>query len=283
MGMHLDLPGPRTLSLDRPVIVGVLNLTPDSFSDGGRYADTDAAAPAARAMLDDGADVIDIGGESTRPGAARIDADEQCRRILPTVEAVVERWGAIVSVDTTLAAVAQAALDAGAAMVNDVSAGRDDPAMLPLIARRGVPVVLMHMRGRPATMQHNPEYDDVVAEVHDLLMQRAAAAVAAGVEAHQIVIDPGIGFGKTTEHNLQLLAALDRLVASGHPVLLGTSRKRFLGELVGETDATRRDLATAATTAAGVLAGVRLFRVHDVKPNRHAADVTFAIASHRNP
>ncbi len=269
------------LQTDRPLVVGVLNVTPDSFSDGGRYPDVDAAVAQARRMIDQGADIIDVGGESTRPGAPRIGSDEQRQRVLPVVERVAHNHG-LVSIDTTRADVAAAALDAGAAIVNDVSAGRDDEAMFPLVAERGVPIVLMHMQGDPQTMQQAPAYDDVVGEVRAFLADRAFAAEAHGVARHDIVIDPGIGFGKTVEHNLALLAGLDRFVATGYPVLLGASRKSFMGKLLNLPDPADRVEATVATTAIAVMAGVRLLRVHDVKPNRHAADVTAAMLRHRS-
>ncbi len=270
------------LQSDRPLIMGVLNVTPDSFSDGGRHDDDEAALTRARTMLTQGADIIDVGGESTRPGAQRIDADQQRQRVIPVIEQLTQSTPPVViSIDTTLAPVARAALDAGAQMVNDVSAGCEDDAMLPLIAERRCHVTLMHMRGSPATMQNDPTYNDVVAEVLEFLLARADAARAAGVDRDKILIDPGIGFGKTTDHNLQLLADLGRFVATGYPVLLGASRKRFLGELTGVTEPVDRVHATAATTAWAVSRGVRAVRVHDIQPNRHAADVTAAIVGHR--
>jgi dihydropteroate synthase len=267
------------LQSDRPIIMGILNVTSDSFSDGGRYLDTGAAVDHAVRMAEEGADIIDVGGESTRPGAERVAAAGQKERVLPVVERLREALPANVgiSIDTTLAAVAGAALDAGAAVINDVSAGRDDEAMLRLAAARKAAVVLMHMQGTPATMQDNPRYGDVVEDIRAFLLERARAAEAAGLEKDCIILDPGIGFGKTREHNLALLANLDRFVDTGYAVMLGTSRKRFMGaicrieaydELIG---------ATCATTALGVMTGVRLFRVHDVKPNRQAADVAWAI------
>ncbi len=265
--------------------MGVLNTTPDSFSDGGAYLDPAAATVRAAAMLDQGADIIDIGGESTRPGAARITADEQIARTQPVVAAVrrlidERNLHAAISIDTTLAPVAQAALDAGADIINDISAGRDDPAIFSLAARKGVPIILMHMLGEPATMQQNPTYADVLAEVRDFLLQRAQTAQEAGIPESQIVLDPGIGFGKTLEHNLTLLANLHTLVDTGYPILLGASRKRFLrtiGQLGDTPDPRALAVATSATTVVGVQAGVRLFRVHDVAENRLAAQVAYAI------
>lgn len=271
---HLTLPGARgTLPLDPPVIMGILNVTPDSFSDGGQWLDTAAAVAHGRAMARDGAAIIDLGGESTRPGATAVSAEEQLRRVLPVIR---ELSDLVLSIDTRSATVAQAALDAGASLINDVSAG-SDPRMFALAAERGVPLVLMHMRGTPETMQQQPVYDHVVEDVLSYLLERSLAAMAAGVKREQIVLDPGIGFGKTAEHNWTLLAHLDRLTATGFPVLLGVSRKRFLGLLHRHADGTPmrgEELApaTAAITALGVAAGARMFRVHDVAINRIAAD-----------
>lgn len=287
--LHLS-PG-RVLQLDRPRIMGILNVTPDSFSDGGAHATHEAAVGHGLQLAAEGAAVIDVGGESTRPGSQRVDAAEQIRRTASVIAALRNRFDAspkhapvAISIDTTLSAVAAAALDAGADFINDVSGGCDDPAMFDLAARRGCAFVVMHMQGAPATMQQAPAYGDVVAEVLDFLRRRAAAAEAAGIARSQVVIDPGIGFGKTREHNLRLLAALDQFVVTGYPVLLGCSRKRFMGSLcvdeAGELPPPRDLLgATCATTALGVAAGVRLFRVHDVKANRQAAEVAWAIGA----
>lgn len=275
--------------------MGVLNLTPDSFSDGGVYADDDAAVRRAMQMVNQGAAMIDVGGESTRPGAARVSAQQQIARtagVIARIRKQLDRAGhrsIVISIDTTLSPVAQAALDAGAGMINDVSAGRDDGRVLTLAAQAGVPVVLMHMRGDPADMQDQPEYQDVVGEVHAFLQQRVDAAQQAGVEPGRIIIDPGIGFGKTLEHNLQLLAHLDQFVSTGYPVLLGTSRKRFMRTVCGagagdrghESHAPGQSgswaAGTCATTTIGVGAGVAIFRVHDVLENRQGADVAWAI------
>ncbi len=280
IGMELSWPGGGGLALDRPRIVGVLNVTPDSFSDGGRFAAVDEAVTAGVAMARAGADVIDIGGESTRPGAQRVSATQQIDRVVGVIAALARQLPQVpISIDTTRVEVAAAALDAGATMLNDISAGRESgDAMLALAAERGAPIVLMHMRGEPGTMQAQPRYDDVVGEVHGFLQERAAAAEGAGVPRSQIVLDPGIGFGKTVAHNLSLLASLDRLVGLGYPVLLGASRKRFIAEVSPHaTDAMLRLGGTAATTALGVAAGVHLFRVHDVAANRQAADVAWAV------
>ncbi len=264
---------------ERPLIMGILNVTADSFSDGGRFLDPDTAVRHALDMASAGADIIDVGGESTRPGAERIPAEEQLQRVSPVISALRQSLpeGVVISIDTTRSEVAREALDRGAGMINDVSAGRDDDTLMQLAADREVPLVLMHMQGTPATMQDDPRYDDVVTEVKDFLRQRAQAAEKAGLRPENIVLDPGIGFGKTRDHNLQLLAGLHDIVDCGYPVLLGTSRKRFMGAVCRVQDYSELVGATCATTALGVMAGVRIFRVHDVPPNRQAADVAFAI------
>lgn len=268
-----------SLALDRPLIMGILNVTPDSFSDGGLYDDVEQAVRRGVFMAGEGADVIDVGGESTRPGAEPVQAAVQIARVVPVIERlrVLLPERVAISIDTTQAEVARSALAAGADLINDVSAGRDDPAMLSLAAADGVPIVLMHMQGSPKTMQERPHYDDVVGEVLEFLLERAEAAGRAGVPRESILFDPGIGFGKRRDDNLKLMAHLDRFVAMGYPVLLGTSRKRFMGAVCGETEPAALVPATVATTALGVSAGVRLFRVHDVKENRQAADVAAAI------
>ncbi len=262
-----------------PRIMGILNVTPDSFSDGGAYPSTDRALARALEMVDEGATLIDIGGESTRPGSDRVDAAEQKRRILDVVEQVGQAVpeDVVVSVDTTLSDVACAALDAGAGMVNDISAGRDDPDMFALVAERGVPYCLMHMQGTPKTMQDDPRYADAVGEVRGFLEERAEAAQQAGAKPGQIIVDPGIGFGKRTTDNLQLIAQLKTIVELGYPVLLGTSRKRFMGEISGASDPGQRVPATVVTTGWGLCAGARIFRVHDVWQNRQALDLTQAL------
>lgn len=261
--------------------MGILNLTPDSFSDGGRYTDVERAIEHARQMVAEGAAIIDVGGESTRPGSQRVSAEEQLSRILDIIRALRSDLPAniAISVDTTRVPVAEAAIRAGASMLNDISAGRDDPRMFALAAETGVPIAIMHMQGEPATMQDNPTYTDVVAEVRDFLLERVAAAEAAGVAREQLVIDPGIGFGKTRNHNLQLLAALPEFVHTGYPVLLGTSRKRFMGAICRETDTEQLIGATCTTTVIGAQAGISIFRIHDVRPNRQAIEVTHAIAN----
>jgi len=268
-----------TMPSERPRIMGILNVTPDSFSDGGLHAETDAAITHGLRLWREGADILDIGGESTRPGSLAVPPEEQLRRVLPVIRGLRERLpGEIaLSIDTTSAVVARAALDAGAEWINDTSAGLDDPDMLELAAERSAPMVLMHRQGQPRTMQHKPSYLDVVAEVRDHLGERAEAARAAGLAPEHIWLDPGIGFGKTKEHNLSLLAALGELVALGYPVLLGASRKRFLGIICGLETPSALAPATCATTTLGVMAGARVFRVHDVAANRQALEVAWAI------
>ena len=271
--------------------MGILNVTPDSFSDGGNWVDPDKALMHALDMADQGAQIIDIGGESTRPGSQPVAAAEQLRRVLPVIEriagALASRHGDVaISIDTTSSAVGRSALDAGASMLNDISAGRDDPAMFALAAQSGAPLVVMHMQGTPGTMRQAPKYNDVVAEVKQFLCQRADEAIASGVAPNQIIVDPGIGFGKTRRDNLALLAHLHSIVACGFPVMLGTSRKRFMGDICKAADGSApmpHELieATCATTTLGVAAGVAIFRVHDVRANRNAADVAHAIANAR--
>ena len=262
-----------------PLIMGILNLTPDSFSDGGRYLAPEQALAHGLRMAEEGADIIDVGGESTRPGAERVPAAEQCRRVLEVIRALRAQLpdGVRISIDTSLGEVATAAVRAGADMLNDVSAGRDDPGIFALAANRGLPLVLMHMRGTPRTMQEAPRYDDVVEEVRQFLLGRVRAAVAAGVPEEQLVLDPGIGFGKTVEHNLALLRGLRRLTTLGCPLLLGASRKRFMQAACGTVAGAELVGATCATTALGVWQDVRIFRVHDVRANRQAAALSWRL------
>jgi dihydropteroate synthase len=247
-----------------PLVMGVLNVTPDSFSDGGQFFDFDAAVGHAEEMAADGADLIDIGGESTRPGAEPVPAEEQIHRVVPVLEKLRDRLATALSIDTTSAEVAQAALDAGAAIVNDISAGRDDPNLLSLVARRRVPVILMHMLGRPKTMQQSPVYQDVVAEVSGFLNDCIITAGIHTIDLTKVLIDPGIGFGKTTEHNLTLLSRLRELTVLGRPIVIGTSRKRFIGQVTGESEPSDRLWGTAATVAWSIANGASIVRVHDV-------------------
>lgn len=269
--------GTRTLALtERPVIMGIVNVTPDSFSDGGLFFDADAAVAHGLALLEAGADIVDVGGESTRPGAPAVAADEELRRVLPVIRRLAAHPGALISVDTSKATVARAALQAGAAVINDVSACTDDPAMVAVAREAGCGLVLMHRRGTPETMQKNPVYDDVVREVGDFLAARAGALVEAGIDPARIALDPGIGFGKTLAHNLALLAGLGTIVALGYPVLLGLSRKRFLGELTGKS-VEQRLAGSLAGAVYGMLQGAQGLRVHDVAETRDAVSVIAAL------
>jgi dihydropteroate synthase len=267
------------LQRDKPLIMGILNLTPDSFSDGGSHTDRGNAVHFALQMVREGADIIDVGGESTRPGSKPVAAAEQIRRVESVIAALRKTLPdeIPISIDSTRSEVAGAAVDAGASILNDVSAGRDDDEMFRLAASKNLPLILMHMQGSPATMQQNPHYDDVVAEIRSFLLERAELARQAGVPKNTIVIDPGIGFGKTKAHNRQLMANLKAFVDTGYPVLLGASRKRFLGAINQEIEPRKLVGATCATTVLGVQAGVRIFRVHDVMANRQAADVAFYV------
>jgi dihydropteroate synthase len=270
---------------DKPLIMGILNVTPDSFSDGGKFTDLKIALQQVQRMQAEGADIIDIGGESTRPGSESVPQTEQIQRVVPVITAIREQLNCdlAISIDTTSSVVAKAALDAGATIINDVSGGRADPDILTLAATTNTPIILMHSKGTPKTMQDHPYYDDVIAEVIAALKQCVAAALEAGIKKEHILLDPGIGFGKRKQDNLSLLAHLDALVALGFPVLLGASRKRFMGTLCDVSVPSELVTATAVTTALGVMAGVRLFRVHDVKENRQAADVAYAIRKSRLP
>ena len=264
-------------------IMGVVNVTPDSFSDGGAFSDADAAVAHGLRLGFEGADLLDIGGESTRPGAAAVTAAEELHRVLPVIAGIHAADPSIrISVDTSKAAVAAAALDAGATYVNDVTALRGDPDMAALVAERGADVCLMHMRGTPRTMQAEAVYDDVVEDVKAFLHERIEAAVAAGVAADRIEVDPGIGFAKTIDHNLALLQDLDRLTSLGRPIVLGTSRKSFLGRITGRETAERMP-ATLATVVMGLERGAEVFRVHDVAPARDALEVAAATLARRWP
>jgi dihydropteroate synthase len=257
-------------------VMGVVNVTPDSFSDGGLYLDAAAAVAHGRELESEGAAILDIGGESTRPGADPVDAHEELRRVVPVIEGLVAAGTtAQLSIDTSKRAVAARALDAGATLVNDVTAFRGDPDMASLVAARGVDCCLMHMLGEPRTMQVDPSYDDVVCEVKAFLEQRMAFAIREGVAEERIMLDPGIGFGKTIDHNLELLRRIDELVALGRPVVIGTSRKSFLGRLTGR-DVGDRVPATIATNVLAYARGARVFRVHDVHPVFDALTVAAA-------
>lgn len=268
----------HTVTSGRPLIMGILNVTPDSFSDGGDFFACDAAIAQGVRMAEEGADIIDVGGESTRPGARRIDGAEQISRVVPVIKGLKSALPEhiTISVDTTKAEVARAACAAGAGLVNDIAAGEEDAAVFRLAADLDIPLILMHKQGTPASMQQNPIYDNVVEDIRDYLLTRAAIAMRAGVSKQNLILDPGFGFGKTLAHNLSLLADLERFTETGYPIMIGTSRKAFLAG-VCHTEA-RKELvgASCATTVIGVMAGVRLFRVHDVKANRQAADIAYA-------
>jgi dihydropteroate synthase len=273
--------GRYSLGLGAPLVMGILNVTPDSFSDGGRFADPIAAVERGHALIASGADLIDVGGESTRPGSAEVPVAEELARVRPIVTALARDFPVPVSIDTRHASVAAACVEAGASVINDISGFRD-PAMIALAAGCDAGVVVMHMQGEPKNMQQAPTYADVTAEVAEFLHERAAVLEAAGVSRDRIAIDPGIGFGKTTEHNLELLRRLPDLAALGYPVLVGASRKRFLGEITGETEPARRVGASVGAAAWSVLHGAAIVRVHDVAETVQAFGVWSAIAGDRS-
>jgi dihydropteroate synthase len=256
--------------------MGIVNVTPDSFSDGGTFPDAVSAIVHARRLVGEGAAIIDVGGESTRPGAAPVPPEQELERVIPVVEGVAGlNLPVQVSIDTMKLPVAEAALDAGASYVNDVTAFRHDPELAALVADRGVDCCLMHMLGEPRTMQNDPQYDDVVDDVKAFLTERMQVATAAGIAEDRISLDPGIGFGKTMEHNLELLRRIDELVAIGRPIVVGTSRKSFLGRITGR-DVTERVHATVATTVIAFERGAQVFRVHDVAATLDALQVAAA-------
>jgi dihydropteroate synthase len=258
------------------MVMGILNVTPDSFSDGGRFTDVEAAVARGVEMVRQGAAIIDIGPESTRPGAEPVPADEQIIRAVPVIEKLLQQVDTPISIDTRIPEVAHAAIEAGAAILNDITALVDD-AMMQLAVEKQTPVILMHMQGQPRTMQQNPHYDDVVTDVLEFLMERAKAAEDAGVPANHIILDPGIGFGKTAEHNLQLLRRLDLLCDLGYRVLIGASRKRFIGQLTGKDTPAERVFGTAATTAIAIVKGASIIRVHDVAETVDVVKVANAV------
>ena len=275
---HLTAPrgAPAGLTLETPRIMGVVNVTPDSFSDGGLYDTTDAAIAHAARLAKEGSDILDIGGESTRPGADAVEAAHEAERIIPVIKGLCGTK-AVISADTRKADVMRAAADAGAHILNDVSALTYDPSSLEAAAKTGLPVVLMHAKGDPKTMQDDPVYDDVLLEVYDYLAARIGACEEAGISRTNIIADPGIGFGKTLDHNLQLLRGLSLLHGLGVPVLLGASRKRFIGALANEPDAQMRAPGSIAAALTGVAQGVQMFRVHDVAETRQALAVWTAV------
>ena len=273
--------GDRDLALDRPLVMGILNVTPDSFSDGGRFADPARALEQAAVMVAEGADIIDVGGESTRPqGATPVSATDEQARVVPVIREIASRFPQVaLSIDTVKSETAEAALGAGARIVNDVSGFRLDPRMAGLCARERCGVVLMHSRGGVSDMATyaHAVYDDVVPVVIDELRAALDAALASGIDREAIVIDPGLGFSKRAEHSLAMLAAVPIVAALGQPVLLGASRKRFIGDLTGVRDPSARQHGTVGANVAGLLLGARIFRVHDVAPTRQALDVAWAV------
>jgi dihydropteroate synthase len=278
MGGRLWKIAGRTIDLSRRgMIMGVLNVTPDSFSDGGEHFSTDKAVAHALRMVGEGAHIIDVGGESTRPGAGPISTDEEANRVLPVIENLRGRTDVLISIDTAKAVVANAALDAGASIVNDVTGGRGDVEMMSLIGRRRAAFIIMHMQGTPPTMQIAPHYIDVVSEVADFFRQQYTRALECGIDAMAIAFDPGIGFGKTLEHNLELLGNLARLRVHDRPMVVGVSRKAFLGKLIGSSDMADRLAPTVAVTALLRSSGAEIFRVHDVKENLAGLRIAEAI------
>ena len=273
----LDCAG-RALKLDRTRVMGIVNVTPDSFSDGGDHASTDAAVAHALKLAAEGADLLDVGGESTRPGAQEVPLEEELRRVVPVIERLARQTGLPISVDTCKPEVMRAAVQAGAGMINDVCALRREGAM-DTAAALGVPVVLMHMLGEPRSMQEDPRYDDVVAQVHRFLAERIFAAELAGIPKKHLVADPGFGFGKTTAHNLELLAGLERLAELGVPVLAGLSRKRSIGELTGRQVPAERVAGSVAAHLLAAQRGARIVRVHDVAATVDALKVWEAVAA----
>ena len=260
----------------RPRVMGILNITPDSFSDPGDHFDTGVAVEAAWRMVDEGADLIDVGGESTRPGSDRVTAEEEMGRVLPVIKALAGSLPVPISIDTYRASVAAAALEAGAFMVNDVSALRMDPGLADVVRDAGCPVVLMHMLGEPKTMQDDPVYDDVVEDLYTFFAERLTHAVERGIPEEHLMIDPGIGFGKTLTHNLELIRGLENFRSLGRPIVLGASRKRFLGDILGLPEAKERINGTVATSVIAALADVDVVRVHDVRENVEAIKVARA-------
>ena len=272
--------GRRTFELaNRGVIMGVINVTPDSFSDGGNFTAASAAVDHGLRLVDEGAEILDIGGESTRPGAVPVTAEEELRRVLPVIEGLAAKTGAALSIDTSKASVARAAVAAGAEIINDVTGLQGEDGMARVAAESACAVVLMHMRGTPRTMQEDPHYDNVVTEVAAYLTERIVAARAAGIASDRIAVDPGIGFGKTVEHNLQLITGLGSFASLGHPVLLGVSRKSFLTTAAGCSEVSERDLPTAVLSAIGYGLGARIFRVHAVRPNVQSLRLAEALSA----
>lgn len=273
--MYLSLPRQRQLDLAKPVVMGIINATPDSFSDGGKYNQLDAALRQAEQMLNDGALILDIGGESTRPGAADVTEQEELSRVIPIITAIRQRFDCVISVDTSKAAVMSAAVQSGADIINDVRALQEPDALDVAVAAK-VPVCLMHMQGAPRSMQHAPQYSDVVAEVMQYLQQRAAECEQAGIAKQNIILDPGFGFGKSLAHNYSMLQQLEQFIATGYPVLAGMSRKSMIGQLLNVPVEQRLAGSLACATIAAIK-GAQIIRVHDVKETVQAVRVVTAM------
>jgi len=269
--------GPHTLHCDRPVLMGIINTTPDSFSDGGRFFELDAALEQAKRLTEEGADILDIGGESTRPGSDPVTVEEELRRVIPVIEGIRAAGIEVpISIDTRKLMVAERAVECGATILNDVSALRDDPELADFAAERGLGVVLMHMLGMPKTMQVEPRYDDVIGEIGEFFEERLAFAKERGIPSQSIVIDPGIGFGKLLGHNLRILRECWEWLRFGRPIMVGPSRKRFIGEIL-DVEVTERLHGTTGACVAALFGGARIFRVHDVGPVRDALRVAYSI------
>ncbi len=275
-GAALTCRGRQVLPAGGTLLMGILNVTPDSFSDGGCFLERGSAVERALEIVEEGADIVDVGGESTRPGSSGVPADEELARVVPVIEAVAKQSDVVISVDTSKALVARAALDAGAHVVNDVTALRGDPDMAKVVVSAGAGVVLMHMLGEPGTMQDRPDYGDVVGEIVEFLRAALERAAGAGVPADATVVDPGMGFGKVTRHNLEIVRSIREFHVLGRPVLLGPSRKSFIGNVL-ELPVEERLEGTAAAVAAGVMGGVQIVRVHDVKEMKRVAKMAEAI------
>ena len=273
----------RGQSLDlthRALLMGIVNVTPDSFSDGGSFLDPLAACKQGLKLVEEGADILDIGGESTRPGSHSVPLEEEIQRVIPVIEKLRRETKALISIDTNKAPVAQAAMDAGADIINDITGLRGDANMTSVVSQSGAGVIIMHMKGTPRTMQDAPAYQDIMSEIGDFFRQSVALALSSGIDPMSIALDPGIGFGKTPEHNRQLLVGIGSFTKTGHPILVGTSRKSFLGWLAGSTAMDDRFWPGVATTSLCRERGARIFRVHDVKPHHDALRMTEAILNH---
>ncbi len=273
----------RGQSLDithRALLMGIVNVTPDSFSDGGSFLDPLAACKQGLKLVEEGADILDIGGESTRPGSHSVPLEEEIQRVIPVIQRLRQETKALISIDTNKAAVAQAAMDAGADIINDITGLRGDENMPSVVSQSGAGVIIMHMKGTPRTMQDAPAYQDIMSEIGDFFRQSVALALSSGIDPMSIALDPGIGFGKTPEHNRQLLVEIGSFAKTGHPILVGASRKSFLGWLAGSSAMDDRFWPGVATTSLCRERGAKIFRVHDVKPHHDALRMTEAILNH---